>query len=112
MDEMQIRLEAELAKLRESYLQRLPSDLAALSALAHKLSCTAERALLEELHLRLHKLAGSAGTFGLMAMSDRARHLENIARDWLEGNMPGVDGAVFRQWAMDVGSLSGADEAK
>ncbi len=106
MDEMQSKLEAELAKLRDSYLEKLPADLDALAQLALKLPATAERAQLEEIHLRLHKLAGSGGTFGLTKMSERARHLENIARDWLEGTLPDAGQAVLREWAAGVQDLS------
>lgn len=107
MDEIQARLEEELAKLRNSYLHGLPTDLEALCQLAQKLLGMVERAPLEELHLRLHKLAGSGGTFGLTEMSERARHLENLARDWLEGGSElSVDETELRQWVEDVRALS------
>lgn len=61
---------AELAKLRSNYLERLPREIAELTTLAEGLIGAAEaRPALENLHQRLHKLAGSGGTFGLDTLS-------------------------------------------
>lgn len=106
MDELQARLAAELAKLRDSYLERVPAELDVLSQLVQKMAGTPERALLEELHLRLHKVAGSAGTFGLTKMSECARQLENVARDWLEEGLVNINDDTLKQWAEGVTRLS------
>lgn len=102
MDDFQAGLEVELAKLRKSYLERLPADLEVLASLAHGLTNPAQRAQLEELHLRLHKLAGSGGTFGLTRMSERAQQLENTARDWMEIGLSSVDEGALKQWKEGV----------
>jgi len=44
--------------------------------------------LLEELHARLHKLAGSGGTFGFPELSSQARTLEVSAKGWLNSAAP------------------------
>ena len=96
MDATQQQVLAEqLAKLREAYLARVPAELAALQALAGALQGgEGDRAGLDALHQRLHKLAGSGGTFGLAALSAAARALEQRVVTWLAGTLDGVDAAA------------------
>ncbi len=92
MDDLEAEFAAELAKLRGAYLDHLPDELAGIAAGASSLSGReSERPLLDELHHRLHKLAGSGGTFGLDDLSREARVLEKQARAWLAGPIEGID---------------------
>lgn len=102
---------AQLARLRADYLTRLPGELAALRDLADRLAVgDLDRAGIGELHHRLHKLAGSGGTFGLAGLSARARALEVRAKDWLQA--PAPDAATRAAFAAEVGALAaGAGEA-
>ena len=70
----------KLRTLRAAYTSRLPQELERLTALAKTL--TAEDTLVPaatELHQRLHKLAGSAGSFGLAELGAEAKRLELLA---------------------------------
>ncbi|WP_345793666.1 diguanylate cyclase [Thauera sp. JM12B12] len=99
-------LAEQLAKLRAAYLVRLPVELAALQALAGALQGgEGDRASLEALHQRLHKLAGSGGTFGLAALSAAARALEQRVMAWLAGALDAVDAAACRAFATELGAL-------
>lgn len=78
----------QLAQLRKEYLARLPAELASLQSLTAGLSGSeADRPSLDKLYQRLHKLAGSGGTFGLAALSTRAHVLEHEIKSWLEGSL-------------------------
>jgi len=99
MDErQQAAVAAQLAELRQAYLARLPAELAALQSLAADLGGgEADRARLDELRHRLHKLAGSGGTFGLAALSAAARTLEQRVKGWLAGGLAELDDGQVRQ---------------
>ena len=84
-----------LARLRMDYLSRLPGELATVAQLAGRLSGATDQTVLKELHFRLHSVVGSSGTFGLSALSQEARRLEQLAKAWLaETALP--DDAVAR----------------
>jgi diguanylate cyclase (GGDEF)-like protein len=99
---------AQLAELRQAYLARLPDELAALQSLAADLGGgEADRARLDELHHRLHKLAGSGGTFGLAALSAAARTLEQRVKGWLAGGLEELGDLQVRQvLAAELAALS------
>lgn len=97
----------QLARLRDDYLARLPAELAGLEALAAGLSGgETDRASLDELHHRLHKLAGSGGTFGLAALSAGARTLEQRVKGWLAGPLGERDARPRQDFAADVAALA------
>ncbi len=99
-------LAEQLAKLRADYLARLPAELAALQALAGAVQGgEGDRACLEALHQRLHKLAGSGGTFGLAALSAAARGLEQRIVAWLAGKPDPVDATACRALAVELAGL-------
>ena len=102
-EDPQARLAAEMARLRSAYLDHLPEELAALAVLAKKLEAAQDRPVLEELQQRLHKLAGSGGTFGLAELSSQARKLEHLGKAWLGKELP--DSASLRRFSMDVAAL-------
>jgi len=76
---------AHLNKLRNDYLAHLPDEIDALRALALQMAEHGVSPLsVDELHHRLHKLAGSGGTFGLPELSQQASLLERQVKGWLE----------------------------
>lgn len=95
-------VQAEIAKLRNTYLARLPEEFAELQALAAGLESDEKcREAIESLHQRLHKLAGSGGTFGLAKLSRQARNLEQTVKQWLAGRITAV------AWSELLGFMSG-----
>ncbi|OYY94038.1 MAG: response regulator receiver protein [Hydrogenophilales bacterium 28-61-23] len=101
----------QLARLRNDYLARLPAELAELNSLAAGL-CGGEehkpeidRASLDELHHRLHKLAGSGGTFGLADLSASARSLEQRAKGWLANSPDKLEVEARHAFAAGVAAL-------
>ena len=96
----------QLARLRNDYLARLPAELAALTALAIGLGeGEPERAGLDELHHRLHKLAGSGGTFGFAALSAGARTLEQQVKACLSNPLEALDSPSRLAFLADVAAL-------
>lgn len=96
----------QLAKLRHDYMARLPSELAALTALAAGLGEEKlEHASLDELHHRLHKLAGSGGTFGFTALSASARILEQRVKGYLSNAPEAWDAQSRQAFVTDVAAL-------
>lgn len=103
-----------IALLRNDYLLRLPAEVTELQGLAAGL-CGGEgdRAALNELYHRLHKLAGSGGTFGLSALSEQARVLEQSVKRRLDGALAGLDRAALNSFVEGLAALreSFANEA-
>ena len=85
-------LQSQLHALTERFAERLQEELPALAALAEQLprSRTGEqrRQRMIELRERLHRLAGSAGTFGFTALGQQSRLLERRADRWLDATKP------------------------
>jgi diguanylate cyclase (GGDEF)-like protein len=105
-DKLKAVVAAQLAQLRNDYLARLPSELAELQALAAGLcGGDTDRASLDELHHRLHKLAGSGGTFGLAELSAGARTLEQRARGWLTGSLDELDAQSRQAFTAGLAAL-------
>lgn len=80
------QLVAQLAVLEERFRERLNGELKALSELADQLQHSP--AALQNLRDRLHKLSGSAGTFGYASLGERCRELEMQAQAQLEATQP------------------------
>lgn len=80
-------LQAQLQMLGEQFAQRLKEELPQLAEKARHLQCAAgpaeQLAHLRDLRNQLHRLAGSAGTFGFKELGDQARMLEQQAQLWL-----------------------------
>ena len=67
----------KMAALEAAFKDRLPKKLSEIDgALAESLSNSADTKPLQAMHQLLHKMAGSAGTFGFVALGLRARDLE------------------------------------
>ncbi len=83
----QSKLEQQLAKLHEQYMERLKADLPVLaSEVSALLTLPAHadwRAVILPLKHKFHTLSGSAGTFGLPALGALAKTLELQLKDWL-----------------------------
>lgn len=99
-------LAEELARLREDYLQRLPAELNALQTLAASLrGDESDHATLDELHYRLHRLAGLPGVFNLVALSAHARTLENQVKAWLDDTRNKPDASSRQSLVTDIAAL-------
>ncbi|MCE3026435.1 diguanylate cyclase [Salinicola sp. DM10] len=80
-------VQARLAALRVQYAERLGNDLQTLIAQARELAArqrSVEPAALETLRQGLHRIAGSAGTFGYPALGREAREMELWVQTVLE----------------------------
>lgn len=99
-------LAERLARLRSDYLGRLPNELASLKSLAESLiGGQQDRDALEAMHYRLHKLAGTGGSFGLNELSSAARVLDQRVERWKDGDLEAVSAADRTQLVEDVDAL-------
>jgi len=94
-------LQNQIKALRDEYEAKLPGRLDELDAAFKDLPPDTppgdSRQALETLMGLAHKLAGSAGTFGFMAVGDAAEQLENACQSHLEeseGLPPGEHGTI------------------
>lgn len=84
MDKAEL-LRRQLEDLAANFRQRLAEELPSLDALARALPADGRDGIeLQALRDRLHKLAGSAGTFGYPLIGNKARHLERLASACLQ----------------------------
>jgi HPt (histidine-containing phosphotransfer) domain-containing protein len=75
---------AKMQQLRAEYRLVVAADLRQLQQLAVELrGGEQDRAALERMAALLHKIAGGAGVFGLMQLSEQCRGLELDLNDWL-----------------------------
>ena len=82
-----LQLQAHLQQLSAQFALRLQAELPSLAAQARQLQQASDgesQLLLGKLRDQLHKLAGSAGTFGFAELGQRARALEQQAQHWLD----------------------------
>lgn len=106
MTDIQALLASEMAKLRNVYLERIPGELGEISMLAGKLTGhESDHSILENLHHRLHKLAGSGGTFGLPKLGEQSRALELTVKSWMSGEVL-ADNASLGKFIVTVAELS------
>lgn len=88
----------KLARLRTMFLAQMQEDIPQLQAYQQQLMAaiaaqqtdTAE--LLIALHHLLHKIKGSAGTFGYTELSDCAQRLEAYIKAWQQHGLPSESG--------------------
>ena len=89
-------LDARLGKLRKAYRAKLDEELGAITQLVHACESPASATgALPELHKTLHRLAGSAGTFGFQQFGQQARAFEQELRQRLALNS--ADAQVFQR---------------
>lgn len=82
--------DSDLAAIKHRFAARLSAELPGIITLFRKLAGNDEdRAPLQELQRQLHRLAGSAGSFGFRELGERARELEQDIAKWLEQGLSG-----------------------
>lgn len=94
----------ELARRKGLYGDRMASTLDDLFREVARLGPDLPRDVLRELHLRLHTLAGSGGTFGFSALSEQASALELSAKHWLDESIAPSD-AQWQTWCSGIHAL-------
>lgn len=98
---------SRLLALKQAYAARLPDELAQLKQLAQALLLPEHQAeALAQLNQRLHKLAGSAGSFGLVELGKLARQLELQTQQWQKGEP--MDTGRLKLFGVAVNALEGA----
>lgn len=106
-------LHDQLHALNEQFAERVGTELAELRQRAERLSDAREqeqrRQRMLDLHERLHRLAGSAGTFGITALGKQARMLEQRAERWLKAARP--SGQALAEFIQAVQQLTTATQA-
>jgi len=104
----------KLQALRDSYAARLPLEIQSLRDLVGRLDqAQAQHEALDQLSQKLHKLAGSAGSFGFPELGKQAKKLELQAQAWLTNDH--LDMGLLRVFAVAVAALDGqvqSDSAK
>ncbi|WP_417788292.1 diguanylate cyclase [Stutzerimonas xanthomarina] len=106
-------LQRQLQALNEKFAERLSEELAALEQSAEQLLSVREqeqrRQLMLDLHERLHRLAGTAGTFGFTTLGVQSRLLEQRAERWLEAAKP--SGQALSAFVRAVNQMASAERA-
>jgi len=98
-----------LQALRDKYAASVPERMAAIRVALELCQGDLIPPHIEQLHHALHSVAGSAGSFGLAALGDESRRIEQLVRGVIETGAPwaGIEPAVHAllQWAdKDFGS--------
>lgn len=94
-----------LAELRNQFVDQLASRVETIHAHFKRLDLSAwQPAEAETLHRLVHGITGSAGTFGLLSVSDAARQLETRLAPQLEAGAAPTE-AEWQVIAADVGHL-------
>lgn len=108
------RLNSRLTQLRDAYRARLNQELELITSQAEEAETQAnpDEAIANIRH-RLHKLAGSAGTFGFHQLGNQARKLEQQVQAWIDEAQPGAEFRIegFTRELRELGALLGVDEA-
>ncbi|WP_444997253.1 diguanylate cyclase [Aliikangiella sp. IMCC44359] len=93
----------KLAQLKADYVSRLPSDLSEIESLAKQLvNGNPQEKLFLQLHAKLHKITGSAGTFGLNQLSEKTRPLEQKIKTWLNEPLEKPNGKKLNEFCSQV----------
>lgn len=98
-------VEAQLAVLRERFALNLQQSLTEMQALTGADSEPVPE-LLQQLHDRLHRLAGAGGSFGHAELSLRAAALCRRLHDWLQPTVSAQDWQALRQALADLQNLA------
>jgi diguanylate cyclase (GGDEF)-like protein len=101
---------ARLDALRADYAARLPAEIARLRELvAQALVPESQSSALVELAQKLHKLAGSAGSFGFSELGKKAKKLELQVQEWLASS--NVDTGMLRVFSVAIAALGGESQS-
>ncbi len=84
MSEQASTLEDKLQELKNSYVDHLSEKIKDIQKLWNSLVNNWQSETQEELHIIIHSLAGSAGTFGFDHMGKVARSADNILKGYRE----------------------------
>ena len=110
------KVQDRLRALREAYRQRLANDLDVIADLLGQCGRPLEAPqALPELHRALHKLAGSAGTFGFNQLGAAASGIEQrVAQALATGDVSarGLGKNSVGEWLSDLTSALRADESQ
>lgn len=99
-----IDIKARLDALRTDYATRLPAEIERLRKLAAlALVPATQSSALQELGQKLHKLAGSAGSFGFPELGKKAKKLELQIQDWL--TLEHIDPGMLRVFSVAISAL-------
>src|SRR5690606_7150207 len=102
---------AKLQALRADYAARLPAELQRLRTLANELDDPDRRfQALGQLNQKLHKLAGSAGSFGFTELGRQAKKLELQTQEWQTTQQ--VDAALLPVFHVAISALGGDLQAE
>lgn len=102
---------AKLQALRADYAARLPAELQRLRTLANELGDPDRRfQALGQLNQKLHKLAGSAGSFGFTELGRQAKKLELQTQEWQTAQQ--VDAALLPVFHVAISALGGDLQAE
>lgn len=82
--------------LRDKYAASVPERMAAIRDALALCQGDLSPSHIEQLHHALHSVAGSAGSFGLAALGDESRRIEQLVRGVMEAGAPwsGIESAV------------------
>lgn len=94
----------KLQALRDDYAARLPNEIQSLRDLVSNLTKPElQQESLNKLNQKLHKLAGSAGSFGFPDLGKQAKKLELQTQTWLTNDQ--LDMGMLRIFAVAIASL-------
>lgn len=78
-------IQAAIHRVREKYREALPATLAVFSSLASRLAARpTDPEVVESVRRELHRLHGTAGSYGYHEASELAAALEERAEGWIE----------------------------
>lgn len=96
----------KLQELRQNYLLQLPTELAELNSIAKNLGRRGnDHEILQDLHYRLHKLAGSGGMYGAEELSKKAKLLEEQVQQWLHEAVKAPSSPLRKKFGRDLSNL-------
>jgi diguanylate cyclase (GGDEF)-like protein len=105
----ELHLAAELARLRQAYVEKLADKLSELDDAIRAARASPE--LLETAHRLAHRLHGTAGAHGLSAVSSAAAEIETGLHDLMDGQL-GAGPLVWRPVERGLRELAGAVERR
>ena len=106
-------IDSRLEALRAAYRQRLVSELEQIQSLMEEVASNAStQGALQVLHNTLHKLAGSAGTFGFEQLGRQARKQEQLVAGALNLSGSSEDLLSVSGWIEQLHNALKADEAR
>ncbi|WDE12581.1 Hpt domain-containing protein [Thalassomonas haliotis] len=88
MDNKEELLKQQLQELRTSYQQELPARLAEVKALWQKITINWSSQSLTALHTSLHRISGSAGSFGYPELGACAAKAEQLLKPYDKTDSP------------------------